>query len=333
MFFPATVPGTAALNLVSMQETKRTLSPGYILKEYRIEKAIGGGGFSLVYLAYHIATKAKVVIKEYFPEDQCYRLPGGRVLPQSEEKLQSYSMGIKRFFNEASAVAKVNHPNIVHVSNIFRSNNTVYMVMDYEQGTDLRWYIKKRNGLLSEKFLRTVFPQLLLGLREMHHQELLHLDIKPANILLCAGGRPILLDFGAVQHYVIGSTSSWAQTLTLGFAPIEQHQKRNLGPWTDMYAIGATIYSCMSGQPPPAATERAKKDRLVPAAKAYGRRYSKELLQAVDWALKMDYRERPQNVDALLQACFSQDILPPSEPEEEPRRRGLRLPWNKERSQ
>jgi serine/threonine protein kinase len=291
-----------------MVELKTQLQRGNILREYRIDSMLGGGGFSKVYLAIHIPTKNKVVIKEYCPEDMTMRMPGGRVVPVSKDKAAAYAAGIKRFFSEASALVKVNHPNIVRVSNVFRANNTVYMVMDYEKGTDLRWYIKKHSAGLSEKFLYTVFPELLTGVDAMHALGLLHLDIKPANVLLRPGGRPLLLDFGAAQHYLIGSHSPWAQTLTVGFAPPEQHERGHLGPWSDIYAIGATMYSCISGRAPQAAPDRVKKDKLTPAVKAFGRRYSKHLLQTIDWALKLDYRERPRTAREMLAAGFAEQM-------------------------
>jgi tRNA A-37 threonylcarbamoyl transferase component Bud32 len=250
------------------------LPKGYELNGYRIEKTIGGGGFSLVYLATALGTDKKVVIKEYLPSTQSRRLDDSRVEPLNEEFANAYRQGIKRFFDEASALAKVNHPNIVRVENFFRANNTVYMVMRHEQGKDLRWYIKSKSGNLSEKFIRTVFPKLLLGLRELHNNRLLHLDIKPANIFLRPGGKPLLLDFGAAQGSIVGNKPVGPYTLTMGFAPIEQHMSGHLGPWTDMYAIGASMWSCISGRPPPPATERAIKDTYKPAVRQFARRYS-----------------------------------------------------------
>src|SRR5712692_4334857 len=169
-----------------MKNLKITLPSGYLIKGYRIEKTIGGGGFSFVYRATNLDAKELVAIKEFLPTSQAQRLDNGRVEPISEDTAATYRQGIKRFFDEASALAKVNHPNIVHVTNFFRANNTAYMVMPYEEGKDLRWYIKRHSRGLSEKFIRTVFPLLLHGLRELHNNQLLHLDIKPANILLRA---------------------------------------------------------------------------------------------------------------------------------------------------
>ncbi len=123
---------------------------------------------------------------------------GETVESLSADTATTFNTGLKRFLDEANALAKINHPNIVRVIDFFRENNTVYMVMNYEQGKDLRWYVK-RYGRLPEKFIRSVFTGVLLGLRELHAHHLLHLDIKPANIFLRPGGKPLLLDFGAAQ--------------------------------------------------------------------------------------------------------------------------------------
>jgi hypothetical protein len=236
---------------------------------------------------------------------------------------------MKRFFDEAAALAKINHPNIVRVTDFFRENNTMYLVMDYEEGRDLRWYIKKYEGRMSEKFIRTVFPQLLEGLKALHELNLLHLDIKPANIYLRPGGRPLLLDFGAAQSAFADNKHIGAHTLTLGFAPIEQHQRGHIGPWTDLYGIGASMYACMCGKAPPPALERAEQDSYKPAVKQFARHYSRPLLEAVDWCLNMNQVERPQTVDDLLSA-LNQPV--PDLPEDEPsliNRLGMKLPWGR----
>ena len=311
-------------------QIKNALPTGYLLHQYRIARTLGGGGFSIVYLAFDTTNNKRVVIKEYLPSDQATRMDDESVESISAETSTTFRHGMKRFFDEAATLAKVNHPNIVHVTDFFRENNTVYLVMDHEQGKDLRWYIKRHSGRLSEKFIRTVFPQLLSGLRELHSHNLLHLDIKPANIFLRPGGRPMLLDFGATQAAFSGNKPLGPHTLTLGFAPIEQHQRGHIGPWTDLYAIGASMYACMSGKAPPSAIKRAKKDKHKPAVRAFTRRYSRELLEAVDWCMQMDQFERPQKVDALLEFLNR----PPAEPEKrEPQ--GLfehlsqKLPWTR----
>ncbi len=272
-----------------------------MLNTYRIEKSIGGGGFSIVYLATDTERGRKVVVKEFIPLDQVRRLEDASVefISQESQNADPGAAGIKRFFNEAAALAKVSHPNIVKVRDVFRANNTVYMVMDYHKGKDLRWYIKRYSGRLSERFIVTVFPYLLEGLRELHENSLLHLDIKPANIYIRPGGKPLLLDFGAVREAMTHSIRG-PHTLTMGYAPIEQHRNGHVGPWTDMYAFGASMRACMSGKAPPPSLERARKDVMKPAVKSFARNYSHQLLEAVDWCLQMEPAQRPQNVEELL---------------------------------
>lgn len=289
------------------------LPSGYQLHQYRITKILGGGGFSIVYQAHNDQTGKPVVIKEYLPMNEATRSDGVTVENLSTESFSTFTTGMKRFFDEANALAKVNHPNIVRVTDFFRENNTVYMVMNYEEGRDLRWYIKRHDGRLSEKFIRTVFPKLLLGLRELHHHRLLHLDIKPANVYLRPGGSPLLLDFGAAQSSSVSERRALPHTLTRGFAPIEQHKRGHLGPWTDLYAIGATMWACFSGKAPPPSTDREEKDKYKPAVRQFSGRYSKQLLEAVDWCLQMDQMSRPQKVDDLLD-FFEKDFVEVSKP-------------------
>ncbi len=280
------------------RKTPTPLAPGTLLKGYRIDRTLGGGGFSSVYLATDLENSVPVVIKEFLPVTHAYRTPEGRVEPLSEDTAPLFASGIKRFFEEAGALAQLHHPNIVQVVNVFRAHNTAYMVMRHELGRDLRWYIKRHPRGLSEKFLRTVFPPLLAGLAELHERGLLHLDVKPANILLRPGGNPLLLDFGAAQK--TQERPAGLRTLTAGFAPIEQHAKGHIGPWTDLYAIGASMWACLSGRAPPPATARAVKDRFK-GAKPYGRNYSAQMIEAIDWCMQMNQLERPQNVAQLLE--------------------------------
>ena len=297
--------------MTTQKAHEHALPVGYMLHKYRISEILGGGGFSIVYLARDTETDRRVVVKEYLPSDQAKRLPDETVESVSEESSNTFRQGMKRFFDEAGALARVQHPNIIRVTDFFRENNTVYLVMDHYDGHDLRWYIKRHHGRLSEKFIRTVFPQLLLGLRAMHDEGLLHLDIKPANIFLVRpGGKPLLLDFGAAQAVFSDNKRIGPHTLTMGFAPIEQHKRGHLGPWTDLYAIGASMYACMSGKAPPPAPKRTEKDTYRPALQSFKRHFSRQLLEIVDWCLQIDQVERPQKVDDLLNA-FSQ---PASEP-------------------
>ncbi len=308
-------------------EIQHALQAGSMLHHYRIVQTLGGGGFSIVYLGLDTKVDHRVVIKEYLPLNQATRAADASVESVSSGT-DTFRHGLKRFFDEAATLAKVNHPNIVRVTDFFRENNTVYLVMKHEKGRDLRWHIRRREGKLSEKFIRTVFPPLLVGLRALHDKKLLHLDVKPSNVLLRPGGQPLLLDFGAVQASYKENRAVGPHTLTLGFAPIEQHRRGHLGPWSDLYAVGATMYACMGGSAPPPATERAVKDRYRPAVKAFANSYTRELLELVDWCLTMDQAKRPQDVDALVVAL---ERAPEPVPESESLldRLGRVLPWGR----
>ena len=291
---------------------KYALPKGRLLEHYRIDKTLGGGGFSVVYLATDLENSEQVVIKEYLPGAIASRNRDDSVHCLAEEHRRHFTIGFKRFLEEASALATLKHPNIVRVHNFFRAKNTVYMVMDYEYGKDLRHFIKQYNGRLSEKFIRTVFPELLKGLDELHRNNLLHLDIKPANIFLRPGGKPLLLDFGAARD-ALDPSNAGPHTLTKGFAPIEQHQHKSVGPWSDLYALGASMYACMAGKAPPPATDRIVKDKLKPAAiTSFGRNYSAQLLDAVDWCLQLHHADRPQTAWQLLEFLNEQDYTGPA---------------------
>ncbi len=189
---------------------------------------------------------------------------------------------------------------MVRVLDFFRANGTVYLVMEYERGRTLQEHIGKHSGALSEDFLRRLFTRVLDGLREVHSQKLLHLDIKPANIHVRSDGTPVLLDFGAARQTIGRETPQVRAMHTPGFAAPEQYgDGGQLGPWTDIYAIGATMYACLSGVKLPAADERLVNDNLRPAVVAWRGRYSTHLLATIDKCLALDHLARPQSVFAL----------------------------------
>ncbi|MCG6966896.1 MAG: serine/threonine protein kinase [Chromatiaceae bacterium] len=295
-----------------------SLPIGTVLDCYRITKLIGSGGFSLIYLAEDEDNHDEVAIKEYLPKRFGTRQNGLAVAVLQEDKYESFQRGRRLFYQEARVLTTLRHPNIVHVRNCFLANNTAYLVMNYEPGKNLGRYIKKRQGGLSTNFLMTVFPPLLDALALIHSRQHLHLDIKPSNIHLRPGGNPLLLDFGAVYHLDdIGGKK--AQVVTPGFSPIEQYYaSARVGPYTDVYAVGATMRACIEGKPPPSAVERHAHDALVPAIDAFGRRYPREILESVDWAMRIDAAQRPQSADALRDALLGRIQIPRDPPDAEP---------------
>lgn len=286
-----------------MEKNNNALISGTQVDEFIIDKVLGGGGFSIVYNAHHYKTKQAVVIKEYMPQKLAKRVEDNRVISQSTKELDSFNKGQKLFYQEANSLALLKHKNIVNVITFFPDNGTSYMVMDEVKGINLQNYIRKYKGNLSEKLLRVIFPNVLSALACIHDKKLLHLDIKPGNIHLRSGGIPLLLDFGAVRETEGSRLYDSRVVATAGFAPIEQITERGyLGPWTDIYAMGATIRSCIEAKAPPTSSEREKKDTLKPAVKAFKKNYSEEFLQLLDWSMEVDPEARPQNCQLLINA-------------------------------
>ncbi|TVO68397.1 serine/threonine protein kinase [Denitromonas ohlonensis] len=283
-------------------QVNQALPSGFQLDQYRIERQLSLGGFSIVYLAYD-AEGTPVAIKEYLPNSLALRGEGEVEPIISAENEPAFRYGMKCFFEEGRALAKLMHPNVVRVLNFFRANNTVYMVMQFERGRTLHEYVNKHRDVLRERFLRGVFTRMLNGLREVHAHKLLHLDIKPSNIYLRLDGTPVLLDFGAARQTLMTGQPMLKPMYTPGFASPEQFAGReHLGPWSDIYSVGASMYACLAGSAPPRSDERTTKDTYTPAAKAFAGRHSEQLLDIIDWCLHLDPLARPQSVYALQKA-------------------------------
>ena len=298
-----------------MSKFKQALPLGTVIDRYRIEKLLGGGGFSLVYLCRNQENDEQVVVKEYMPSRLARRAADGQVEAKGEKEANRLNRGRTLFFQEAAALAALKHPNIVRVLSFFRANNTVYMVMEYQEGRNLQQYLKERGGRLSERFLRTVFPPLLDGLETIHGNELLHLDIKPGNIHIRPGGSPLLLDFGAVHGFPQARQSQPGQVVSPGFSPYEQYETNGyVGPWSDIYAFGATMRACIEGKPPPPARERYMRDTMKPAKQAFRGQYAYGLLCAIDWAMEVDPLLRPQSVAEFREALLK-DVEEPEAPD------------------
>ena len=278
------------------------LPEGTQLESYRIQKLLATGGFSYVYLA-HDDNDVPVAIKQY------------RIADDDRAK---FLYGMRCFLEEGRALTRFAHANVVRVLNFFRANDTVFLVMRYERGRTLHEHLARHQGIIEESWIRATFTQLLNGLREVHTAKLLHLDIKPGNIYLRNDGSPLLLDFGAARYALSGDDKILPPTYTPGYAAPEQHLWRDLlGPWSDIYSVGATLYAVVNGgEPPLAANARMDKDLYVPARKLAAGKYSNELLDIVDWCLRLDHLERPQSVLVLQKALRGEaepERAPPAE--------------------
>jgi len=290
-------------------QANQPLPAGYVLNGYRIEKPLSSGGFSIVYLARDEAG-TPFAIKEYLPSSMPLRAEGVEVRVTDEGNLAIFRHGLKCFFEEGRALAMISHPNVVRVENFFRANETCYMVMQYVRGRTLQFHIQRNRHEFTEGFIRRLFTHLMNGLREVHANKLLHLDIKPANVFISMEGRPVLLDFGAARITLSEEQSKLKPMYTAGFAAPEHYRfkPKELGPWSDIYSVGATMYTCIAGTPPQASDQREQKDRIIPLRTLARQQYSEELYGVVDSCLAIDYLKRPQTAFELQKRLMDERV-------------------------
>jgi serine/threonine protein kinase len=277
------------------------LPPETVVGGYKIIRKIAAGGFGVVYQAVNIS----VAIKEYLPSSLATRASGERLPQVQPDKLTLYRIGLKSFFEEGRALAQISHPSVVSVLNFFRENETVYMVMNYLEGATLQDFIvtareQKKPKVFRESTIRSLFDEILRGLRIVHQHKMLHLDIKPANIFITNDNKSVMIDFGAAREVISKEGSFIRPMYTPGFAPPEMYKRDgSMGPWTDIYSIGACIYACMQGYPPNDAPQRQEKDRLALSMTRLRGVYSDNLIEMVEWCMSLDPLARPQSVFAL----------------------------------
>ncbi|MEW8437519.1 MAG: serine/threonine-protein kinase, partial [Candidatus Thiodiazotropha taylori] len=277
------------------------LPDGTFVDNYKIQRVLGAGGFGITYLAWDERLHCNVALKEYLPNEMAIRKhDGSTVIARSTEHQDNFQFGLLRFLDEARALARFSEPNIIRVRTFLEANDTAYMVMDYEEGEPLSALLE-REGTLDEATLKNLMIPILDGLRAVHREQFLHRDIKPGNIYLRSEGSPVLLDFGAARQALGEHSRSMTGIVTAGYAPFEQYSSRGKqGPWTDLYAIGATMYRAISGHPPVESSERVAAvgegdpDPLVPATEVGKGRYSEPLLSSIDWMLNLAAKDRPQ---------------------------------------
>jgi serine/threonine protein kinase len=282
------------------------LQTGTIIDQYMIERELAHGGFSSVYLARQTADQIQVAIKEYLPRKLAHRTWNNVVVANSEETQTLFLRGRALFFEEAKVLATLKHPNIVEVIGFFKANSTVYMVMTYDYGITLDKLLSNKFVNVSLEFLVPLFTTLLAGVEHIHSENFVHLDIKPANILVRPGYDALLLDFGAIQSFTNRSSNKKSTVVSQGYSPVEQYnQNAQFGPWTDVYAIGACIRACLDGKTPLDSVARLKKDTLPPAVNALKGKFPERFLKVIDWAMALHPQDRPQTIVQLRQALIN----------------------------
>ncbi|MGN1309765.1 MAG: ankyrin repeat domain-containing protein, partial [Akkermansia sp.] len=285
---------------------------GYMLRDYKITGLLGQGGFGITYLAQDTIFNSEVVIKENMPTAISNRNTTTFCVQALTEGTGpgSYEWALNNFLNEARILSQLEHPNIIKIKTAFREMGTAYYVMPYISGTSL----DKVSMPMAEAEIRTILMAMLDALEYLHSRTpiLLHRDIKPANILLTPDGTPILIDFGTARVLTEHSQTSIESA---GYTPFEQLQTGgNLGPWTDIYALGATVFCLITGSKPMKSTDRmGRSDRLVPLAGRpdLQKDYSPQLLLSVDRAMALWPEDRWQNVAEWRQALATPLVAAP----------------------
>jgi len=268
---------------------------------------LGTGGFGITYGAYDNRLERRVAIKEYFPSGLAFRGSNGTTLHLGAQiDGDAYEYGLKRFLEEGRVLAMFREPSIVRVTQFLEANGTAYLVMDYEEGEALSAHLE-RVVTLDETEIRDFVVPVLEGLNIVHSKQYLHRDIKPSNIFLRKAGAAVLLDFGAARRALEEQNAAMTVMLTPGYAPFEQYSKGDKqGPWSDIYALGATMYHCIVGTAPTASTDRltaiydAEPDPVTQALKIIAPRCSPVFIKTIEWMLKPHAKDRPRDAQAVL---------------------------------
>lgn len=280
---------------------------GYMLEEYRIDKVLGAGAFGVTYRATDTNLGMNVAIKEFFPNQYAQRDIKGNMVPKSSRYAEYVQWGQERFIAEGKILAQFKHPNIVRVTRYFQSHGTAFMVMDYEEGETLHNHIEKASRPPDETRLKSILIPILEGLQTVHEKQYLHRDLKPANIYLRRNGSPLLLDFGAARAELGNPDAESTVLLTPAYAPPEQYDpEASQCAASDLYSLGATMYRCIAARKPVDALERhyaayyGMQDPLMSALSVGAGRYSKLLLETIDWMLTLEIGKRPQSAAQVL---------------------------------
>ena len=280
------------------------LRVGTILRGvYRIDSYLASGGFGKTYVATNIEFNERVAVKEFFIMDIAQRKPNTSVISVTNgENLELFEEQKEKFKKEARRMRQFNNPHIVRVHDLFEENGTAYYVMDYIDGENLAERLKRTARPMTESEVRLILPQILDSLKAVHDAGIWHLDLKPSNIMLEKGGNIKLIDFGASKQLDPqkgGATTGTRISYTPGYAPREQMEQnyQKFGPWTDMYALGATLYNLLTNKCPPLPSDiddDDTEDKHIALPTPHP--VSIEMRNLIIWMMMTNYKERPKSV-------------------------------------
>lgn len=291
----------------SMSNT-RCLKPGVILKErYKIEEVIGAGGFGITYRAWDPLLQSYVAIKEYYPSGIATRsADSSKVCVPVGQEQREYHRGKIRFLKEAQDVARFqSEPNIVSIYDYLEENDTAYMVMEYLHGCTLKQYIREHGGRLDTDHILHICLSVLDALAVVHKAGMIHRDISPENIFICEDLTVKLIDFGAAKQVYLDGEQTMSVVLKPGYAPPEQYAKKDKqGSWTDIYALGATLYFAATGEKPEESFGRVLEDTIKPVCEV-NPEIPRAMSQVIMRAMSVKIEDRYQTVEAMREALLA----------------------------
>lgn len=291
----------------SMSNT-RCLKPGVILKErYKIEEVIGAGGFGITYRAWDPLLQSYVAIKEYYPSGIATRsADSSKVCVPVGQEQREYHRGRIRFLKEAQDVARFqSEPNIVSIYDYLEENDTAYMVMEYLHGCTLKQYIREHGGRLDTDHILHICLSVLDALAVVQKAGMIHRDISPENIFICEDLTVKLIDFGAAKQVYLDGEQTMSVVLKPGYAPPEQYAKKDKqGPWTDIYALGATLYFAATGEKPEESFGRVLEDTIKPVCEV-NPEIPRAMSQVIMRAMSVKIEDRYQTVEAMREALLA----------------------------
>lgn len=307
------------------------LQPFSILAgKYLLGMAIGEGGFGITYIGMDLNLEMRVAIKEYYPNGCAVRncSESNTVLSYSNSAQEVFEKGREKFINEARLLAKCsNLSEIVSVKDFFRENHTAYIVMEYIEGITLKAYLKQNGDHISAQKTLQMMKPVICSLSKVHDMNLIHRDISPDNIMICNNGSVKILDFGGARDYIFSNEKSLSIMLKPGYAPEEQYRTHgNQGPWTDVYALCATMYRCITGSVPPESLERAYQESLPPI-RSISPDCPPAAASAIEKGMSIYPEDRFQSMQELYSALYesSQSFSDAPEPQKRSKRKGLKI--------
>ena len=289
------------LETQEMNEERKVLPAGTLLQggRYRIDGFLSSGGFGNTYVATDMEFGEQVAIKEFFISGTSKRDDGQNIVFEDDNDLELFKRQSKTFRKEAHRLRQLHNDHIVSVYNLFEENGTIYYEMDFIKGESLDERLKRTEKPFTEEEMLSILDQMLDALSAVHAQGLLHLDIKPSNIMIDHTGNAKLIDFGASKQVGDGRTLSTSSFLsfTPSYAPLElvDQNRKCFGPWTDFYALGATLYKLLTLQKPPSATEQLETQTRLD----FPPTISPQMQKLIEWMMSSRRDERPQNVEEV----------------------------------